>query len=119
MSGRDGFRTFGTEPGKEPPGPALPPSVDRVTPGACDVLKVACAADDTSLHLVRRHKPVTGVAHTLCGLATCTAPPDRPYLSAGCVDCSQAALAVGIEMVRDTGHAFVSLRRAAQGAGGL
>ena len=88
-----------------------------MTSGLSDTLKVACTPGDTSLHLARRHRSVTGTAHTLCGLATHSAPPDRPYLSAGCVDCSRAALAVGIEIVRDTAHAFVSLRRVAFGRG--
>ena len=88
-----------------------------MTPALSDALKVACAPGDPSLHLARRHRPVTGTAHTLCGLTTHPAPPDRPYLSAGCVACSRAALAVGIEVVRDTAHAFVSLRRVALGDG--
>jgi hypothetical protein len=80
-----------------------------------DVLKVSCAHGDASLHLARRHKPLASEPRTLCGLPTHTGMPTRPYLSAGCVECSQAALAVGIEVVRDTAHAFVSLRRVALG----
>jgi len=74
---------------------------------------------DASLHLVRRHRPMSADPRTLCGLATHAVEPDRPYLSDGCVDCSKAALAVGIEVVRDTAHAFVSLRRVALAGGGL
>jgi hypothetical protein len=86
-----------------------------VTVSLSDVLKVSCAHDDTSLHLARRLKPLTTEPRTLCGLPTRAATPTRPYLAAGCVECSQAALAVGIEVVRDTAHAFVSLRRVALG----
>ena len=115
MSDLDWFRTLGIGPPKAPPHRRPPPSLVRVTPGLSDMLKVACAHGDTSLHLARRHPPVSGGAHTLCGLDAHSAPPGRPYLSAGCVDCSRAALAVGIEVVRDTGRAFVSLRRVALG----
>lgn len=82
-----------------------------------DVLKVACAHGDAMLHLARRHRPIDAEARTLCGLPTHSAAPDRPYLAAGCVACSEAALAVGIEVVRDTAHAFVSLRRVTAGSG--
>src|SRR3954451_12843333 len=116
MPGLRGFRTFGIDHRKGPPRPRPAPSVGWVTPGLPDALKVACAAGDTSLHLARRHAQMTGVPQTLCGLVTHTAKPNRPYLSAGCVDCSQAALDVGIEVVRDTGRAFVNLRRVARGS---
>ena len=86
-----------------------------MTPGLPDVLKVSCAHGDAALHLARRHKPLTTEARTLCGLPTRAALPTRPYLSDGCVACSRAALAVGIEVVRDTAHAFVSLRRVVLG----
>jgi hypothetical protein len=88
-----------------------------VTTSLPDVLKVSCAHGDASLHLARRHKPLTTEPRTLCGLPTHTTPPGRPYLSAGCVECSRVAVAVGIEIVRDTTHAFVSLRRVARGPG--
>jgi hypothetical protein len=86
-----------------------------VTAGLPDVLKVSCAYGDAALHLADRHRPLAAEPRTLCGLPTHSAAPNRPYLSAGCVECSQAALAVGIEVVRDTAHAFVSLRRVALG----
>jgi hypothetical protein len=81
--------------------------------GLCDVLKVSCVQGDASMHLARRHKPLTTESRTLCGLATQAGAPTRPYLSAGCVECSRAALDAGIEVVRDTSSAFVSLRRVA------
>lgn len=81
-----------------------------------DVLKVSCAHGDAQLHLARRGRPLSAESRTLCGQVIHPAAPDRPYLAAGCVECSQAALAAGIEMVRDTAHAFVSLRRVALSA---